>query len=327
MDDELENDVDSDEEEKMSSSEIRINLISSHKLDSMSSAEKLRFILDEVKKGNVLVLERGLTAEEEIDLIRKTMSEIDHESFIGIETPTFPIDFKKKSLLDRLFKRTQSPRMMVVGPAHLLKTIKKDGMMIQTRVLTGRSIVAKVSDDENGTDEEETSEEELVDDIIEKSKDEITEPASDDSDDMYHAPAEESETEVGSIEEDKKDSENDYSYTASGTDQAQSQAPLAEPVDASNSFEENSNLEPQDSTIEEPEPVLDPFQVQPFEIPEAPSTETNIDSETQTVDRDEEKTASNIETESTGSTDSAHDDSDNSSSFLLRRMKHENEEE
>ena len=43
---------------------VLINLISSRKLDEMSSDEKLTFILDEVRRGTVLVLERGLTAIE-----------------------------------------------------------------------------------------------------------------------------------------------------------------------------------------------------------------------------------------------------------------------
>ena len=59
---------------------VKINLISSRKLDSMNSQEKLRFILDEIKRGTVLVLERGLTAEEEINLIKTTMSEINHHT-------------------------------------------------------------------------------------------------------------------------------------------------------------------------------------------------------------------------------------------------------
>ena len=39
-------------------------------------------------------------------------------------------------MLQRLLGRTPPPRMMVVGPAHLLKTIRKDGRTIEALILT-----------------------------------------------------------------------------------------------------------------------------------------------------------------------------------------------
>jgi hypothetical protein len=134
---------------------VRINLISSRKLDSMSSEEKLRFILDEVKRGSVLVLERGLTAVEEIDLIKSTMSEIDHQTFIGIEMQSYSSDdVRAGSWFSKLLGRTNVPRMSVIGPANLLKTIQKDGNMIQAMILTGKSIMNDESEDtETQTDQ------------------------------------------------------------------------------------------------------------------------------------------------------------------------------
>ena len=114
---------------------VSINLISTEKLDELGSG-KIRFILDQVKEGRVLVLEKGLSPSEELDLIRITMSEIDHDSFIGVETPGFTGNIVKLGLLQRLLGRSPPPRMMVVGPAHLLKTIKKDGRTIQAMILT-----------------------------------------------------------------------------------------------------------------------------------------------------------------------------------------------
>ena len=64
---------------------ISVNLVSRDKLDEFSSSEKLNFILKEVKKGKVLVLEQGLTAFEQTELIEHTMKEIKHDTFIGIE--------------------------------------------------------------------------------------------------------------------------------------------------------------------------------------------------------------------------------------------------
>jgi hypothetical protein len=130
---------------------VKINLISSRKLDSMTSPEKLRFILDQVKTGTVLVLERGLTAVEEIDLIKATMGEINHDTFIGIEMQSYSAeDLKSGNWLTRLLGRTRVPKMSVIGPASLLKTIHKDGNIIQTMILTGKSVAQEISDEELG---------------------------------------------------------------------------------------------------------------------------------------------------------------------------------
>ena len=119
---------------------IQINLISREKLAAMSPEQRVRFIVDEIKAGKVLVLERGLTAKEELELIRVTMAEIDHKSFIGVETPGFSIDLKKRGFMNRLFGSAPPPRMMVVGPAQMLQTIKKDGEMVQTMIVTKDSM-------------------------------------------------------------------------------------------------------------------------------------------------------------------------------------------
>ena len=114
---------------------ISIDLISTEKLDELGK-DKIRFILDSVKLGKVLVLEKGLTPTEELDLIRTTMGEIDHDSFIGVETPGFTGNVTQRTFFQRIFGRAPAPRMMVVGPAQLLRTIKKDGRTIQAIILT-----------------------------------------------------------------------------------------------------------------------------------------------------------------------------------------------
>jgi hypothetical protein len=123
---------------------ININLISIERLAQFSSRDKIRFILSEVKRGNVLVLEQGLTAQEEAELIKTTMSNIDQETFIGIEMQSYSQeDINKGSWLSKLLRRKQPPRMSVIGPADLLRTIHKDGNMIQAVVLTKDSMVGK----------------------------------------------------------------------------------------------------------------------------------------------------------------------------------------
>src|SRR5688572_31359131 len=95
---------------------ININLVSKDKLIAMSPTEKLRFILDEVRGGKVLVLERGLTPTEEAKLIEATMAEIDQNTFIGIEMQSYGAE--KQSKFQKLMNGAKAarPRMAVIGP-------------------------------------------------------------------------------------------------------------------------------------------------------------------------------------------------------------------
>lgn len=122
--------------------EISINLVSTETLDNLESEQKVRYIIDEVKNGKVLVLERGLYPIEEAKLIETTMMEIDHETFIGIEMQSYnKEDVKKGNWLKKLLSRKSKPRMSVIGPADLLTGIRKDGKGIQAMILTREFIV------------------------------------------------------------------------------------------------------------------------------------------------------------------------------------------
>jgi len=114
---------------------ISVNLVSRDKLGEFSSAEKLNFIIKEVKKGKVLVLEQGLTPFEQTELIEHTMKEIKQDTFIGIEIEGYSED--KQTFMQKIFRIIKKPRMTVIGPADLLKTIRKDSNMIQTQIILG----------------------------------------------------------------------------------------------------------------------------------------------------------------------------------------------
>jgi hypothetical protein len=115
---------------------ISFNLVSRHKLGELTSEEKLKFILKEVKKGKILVLEYGLTPMEQTSLIECTMKEIEHDTFIGVEMEGYGED--SPSFIQRIFGVARKPRMTLIGPADLLKMVKKDNEMIQTRIVPGR---------------------------------------------------------------------------------------------------------------------------------------------------------------------------------------------
>ena len=115
---------------------ISFNLVSKNKLDNFSGDEKLKFIIKEVKKGNILVLEHGLTPIEQANLIEKTMKEIKQDTFIGVEMEGYGED--NTSFIKKLLGLTNKPRMTLIGPADLLKMVKKDNDMIQTKIIPGK---------------------------------------------------------------------------------------------------------------------------------------------------------------------------------------------
>ena len=116
---------------------VQIDLISADRLDRMTSMEKIRLILDDVIEGNIVVLEKGLSPEEQSKLIEMTMMEISPEGFSGIEMETYSAREGQSSpgFLGKLFgKKGPSARMTVIGPANQMKTIKKDKDLISAWV-------------------------------------------------------------------------------------------------------------------------------------------------------------------------------------------------
>jgi len=114
-------------------SDIQLDLVSDSKLSKMGSTEKVRYILDEVRKGKIMVLEKGLDPIEEAKLIEMTMTEI-HDDFYGLEIESYPKD-ESASFLGKLFKKdTGRQKLTVIGPANQLKTLRKDNSLISTLV-------------------------------------------------------------------------------------------------------------------------------------------------------------------------------------------------
>jgi hypothetical protein len=116
--------------------ELQMDLISGEKLEGMTSMEKIRLILDKVKTGKIVVLESGLTPDEEVRLIEMTMSEIRLDEFSGIEIESYPAR-REGSFLSRLFGKNIKGRMTVIGPANQLRTIEKNQYQISTKLSVG----------------------------------------------------------------------------------------------------------------------------------------------------------------------------------------------
>ncbi len=113
---------------------VQIDLISSERLERLTSMEKIRLILDDVMEGNIVILEKGLAPDEQSKLIEITMREITPEGFSGIEMETYPAR-EAGGFIGRFLggKRTEN-RLTVIGPANQLKMLKKEKDLISAWV-------------------------------------------------------------------------------------------------------------------------------------------------------------------------------------------------
>jgi hypothetical protein len=113
---------------------VQIDLISGERLDGLASMEKIRMILDGVHEGNIVILEEGLSPEEESRLIEVTMTEISPDEFNGIEIETYPKSGSPDGLLNRLMGKEQTKKLTVIGPANQIETLHKDETLISALV-------------------------------------------------------------------------------------------------------------------------------------------------------------------------------------------------
>lgn len=116
---------------------IQIDLISEERLSKLTTMEKIHLILDNVRSGTIVILEKGLSPEEQGKLIEMTMSEILPDGFNGIEIETYPSREEQPGFLSRILgSRTSESRLTVIGPANQLKMIKKDRDLISAWIST-----------------------------------------------------------------------------------------------------------------------------------------------------------------------------------------------
>ena len=112
---------------------VQLDMISAGRMEEMTSMEKIHFILDGVRDGKVVILESGLSPDEESKLIEVTMSEISPDGFSGIEIESYPKEGGASGILDRLLGADES-KMTVIGPANQIETLHKDSELISAVV-------------------------------------------------------------------------------------------------------------------------------------------------------------------------------------------------
>ena len=127
---------------------LTIQFVSYSEIESLSSIGRIRTLLNMVKEEKIVFLEGRLTREEETELIKTTMEEI-NESFRGIELATVNMNNKKDDILMQKIKNNFISILLgnrsgftVIGPASIVRSIKKDPTKIQ--LLTRESKGSKV---------------------------------------------------------------------------------------------------------------------------------------------------------------------------------------
>ncbi|MBI3036612.1 DUF2073 domain-containing protein [Candidatus Woesearchaeota archaeon] len=115
---------------------LTLQFVPYEEIEGLTSNERIKKLLGMVKDERIVVLEGRLRKEEEAELIRKTMEEI-NDRFKGIELSVVYPE-RRKGTLGRMLKNNitdmllgQRQGLTVLGPASLIKEIKKDPDKIQ----------------------------------------------------------------------------------------------------------------------------------------------------------------------------------------------------
>ena len=105
-------------------------------IEHLSSSKRVSKLLSLVKTDKIVMLEGRLRSDEEADLIRKTMEDID-DKFTGIELSVIYPEMKNKDIFTKIknsfinFVLGDRQGMTIIGPANIVKEIKQDPEKIQ----------------------------------------------------------------------------------------------------------------------------------------------------------------------------------------------------
>jgi hypothetical protein len=115
---------------------ITLQFLPYSEIERLSSDRRISKLLSIARDNKIVLLQGRLKRDEEAKLIERTMEEIDDE-FKGIELSVIYPDVKDKVWLsyikNRLFNLILGERngMTVIGPANVVKEIKKDPNKIE----------------------------------------------------------------------------------------------------------------------------------------------------------------------------------------------------
>ena len=117
---------------------LSLHVIPYSEVEKMSIAERVKKILGLILNNKIVILHGRLRPEEETRLIEDTMALVDHvQNFKGIELAVIEPDMKDKNIMEKmkhgLARRLvgDSEALTVVGPASVIKEIKRDPKKIE----------------------------------------------------------------------------------------------------------------------------------------------------------------------------------------------------
>ena len=115
---------------------LTLQFVPYSEIEYLSSVGRIRKLLNITKENRIVLLQGRLRKDEEAELIKATMEEIDKD-FKGIELSVIYPD-KKESDLFRKIKRNFVSMLLgdrqgltIIGPASVVREIKKDPDKIQ----------------------------------------------------------------------------------------------------------------------------------------------------------------------------------------------------
>lgn len=115
---------------------LTIQFVPHSEIENLSSLNKINKLLKMAKENNIVVLEGRLKKDEETELIRVTMEEID-DDFKGIELSVIYPKSSEHGLVDKVktnlanFLLRERMGLTIIGPATIVKEIKQDPSKIQ----------------------------------------------------------------------------------------------------------------------------------------------------------------------------------------------------
>jgi hypothetical protein len=122
---------------------VTIQLLPYTEIESLSSVGRIRKLLSLAKENKIVLLQGRLKKEEETELIKVTMEEINKE-FKGIELAVIHPSMSQLSGFQK-FKNDVVSALLgdrqgltIVGPASVVKEIKKDPNKIELLTSEGR---------------------------------------------------------------------------------------------------------------------------------------------------------------------------------------------
>ncbi len=122
---------------------LTLQFIPYSEIESLTSDQRVKKLLTVVKQNKIVLLEGRLKKTEETELIQKTMESIS-DDFKGIELAVIFPEGKYKKWFDKLkrlfYNMLLGDRlgMTIMGPATVVKEIKKDPDKIQLFTTNGK---------------------------------------------------------------------------------------------------------------------------------------------------------------------------------------------